>query len=181
MEKKSTKIAYGVAFGIFVVLMVILGVSYPDGVYGTFWSLLPPIIAIGLALMTKEVYSNKELYYNQNGQLVMINVTKPVVNDALEGARSAYAKAYEVDIKQSKLKDVTAGLENIVKKYLDEGMNKYMLGDAAAASLLFEKAALASEVEPYNTPDTTAFYNAGFTAWADKDYEKAKKYFEKRK
>lgn len=43
MEKKSTKIAYGVAFGIFVVLMVILGVSYPDGVYGTFWSLLPPL------------------------------------------------------------------------------------------------------------------------------------------
>ena len=58
MEKKSTKIAYGVAFGIFVVLMVILGVSYPDGVYGTFWSLLPPIVAIVLALISKEVYSS---------------------------------------------------------------------------------------------------------------------------
>ena len=58
MEKKSTKIAYGVAFGIFVVLMVILGVSYPDGVNGTFWSLLPPIVAIVLALISKEVYSS---------------------------------------------------------------------------------------------------------------------------
>ncbi len=58
MEKKSTKIAYGVAFGVFVVLMVILGVSYPDGVYGTFWSLLPPIVAIVLALISKEVYSS---------------------------------------------------------------------------------------------------------------------------
>ena len=26
--------------------------------YGTFWSLAPPVIAIGLALITKEVYSS---------------------------------------------------------------------------------------------------------------------------
>ena len=26
--------------------------------YGTFWSLIPPIVAIGLALITKEVYSS---------------------------------------------------------------------------------------------------------------------------
>lgn len=29
-----------------------------SGLYGTFWSLLPPIIAIGLALITKEVYTS---------------------------------------------------------------------------------------------------------------------------
>ena len=135
-------------------------------------------VTLGGEAMTKEVYSNKELYYNQNGQLVMINVTKPVVNDALEGARSAYAKAYEVDIKQSKLKDVTAGLENIVKKYLDEGMNKYMLEDYAGASVLFEKSAGAAATAPLSRIDTTALYNAGFTAWMVKDYPRAKKFFE---
>ncbi len=75
MEKKSTKIAYFVALGVFVVLLVILGIAYKgaplptfgegeDAVTaatpfaGTFWSLLPPIVAIVLALISKEVYSS---------------------------------------------------------------------------------------------------------------------------
>ena len=75
MEKKSTKIAYFVALGVFVVLLVILGVMFKgvpapevldDGELvqtatpfaGTFWSLLPPIVAIVLALISKEVYSS---------------------------------------------------------------------------------------------------------------------------
>ena len=96
------------------------------------------MVTLGGDTYSKEVYSNKEFYFNNGGQLVMINVTKPVLEDALEGARAAYAKAYEVDLKQSKLKDILAGLENISKKYLDEGMNKYTLGDYAGASVLFE-------------------------------------------
>ena len=75
MEKKSTKIAYFVALGIFIVLLVILGIMFKgvpapevldDGELvqtatpfaGTFWSLLPPIVAIVLALISKEVYSS---------------------------------------------------------------------------------------------------------------------------
>ena len=68
MEKKSTRIAYFVALGIFIVLLVILGISYKDAPIliedattpfaGTFWSLLPPIVAIVLALNTKEVYTS---------------------------------------------------------------------------------------------------------------------------
>ena len=68
MEKKSTKIAYFVALGIFVVLLVILGITFKDAPIlvegattpfaGTFWSLLPPIVAIVLALISKEVYSS---------------------------------------------------------------------------------------------------------------------------
>lgn len=34
------------------------GTEYISGMYGTFWALLPPIIAILLALLTKEVYSS---------------------------------------------------------------------------------------------------------------------------
>ena len=68
MEKKSTKIAYFIALGIFIVLLVVLGISYKDAPIliegattpfaGTFWSLLPPIVAIVLALISKEVYSS---------------------------------------------------------------------------------------------------------------------------
>ena len=128
---------------------------------------------------TKETYKNKEFYFNGNGQLVMINVTKPVVEDALEGARAAYEKAGEVDLKKSKTKDLNAGLDNIAKKYLDEGMNKYTLGDYAGASELFEKSAEAAATAPLSRVDTTALYNAGFTAWMVKDYPRAKALFEK--
>ena len=140
-------------------------------------------ISVGKATLggepcTKEVYRNKELYFNQNGQLVMIIVTKPIAKDALEGARSAYVKAYEVDAKKSKVKDVVAGLETISKKYLDEGMNQYMLDNLAGASVLFEKSARAAATAPLNKVDSTALYNAGFTAWMAKDYPRAKKFFE---
>ena len=137
------------------------------------------MVTLGGDTYSKEVYSNKEFYFNNGGQLVMINVTKPVLEDALEGARAAYAKAYEVDLKQSKLKDILAGLENISKKYLDEGMNKYTLGDYAGASVLFEKGAEAAATAPLSKVDTTSLYNAGFTAWMTKDYQRAKGLFEK--
>ena len=75
MEKKGTKIAYFVALGAFIVLLVVLGISFKDAPLptfevdgemveaatpfaGTFWSLLPPIVAIVLALISKEVYSS---------------------------------------------------------------------------------------------------------------------------
>ena len=32
--------------------------EYVPAVYSTFWALVPPIVAIGLALITKEVYSS---------------------------------------------------------------------------------------------------------------------------
>ena len=68
MEKKSTKVAYLIACAAVVVLLVILGVTYKNAPIliedastpfaGTFWSLLGPIVAIALALISKEVYSS---------------------------------------------------------------------------------------------------------------------------
>ena len=75
MKKKSTKIAYLVALAVFIVLLIVLGVTFKDAPLpsfdvdgemveaatpfaGTFWSLLPPIVAIVLALISKEVYSS---------------------------------------------------------------------------------------------------------------------------
>ena len=134
---------------------------------------------VGGEQLEKETYSNKEFYYSPAGQLVLINVTKPVVEDALGGALEAYKKAYEVDVKQSKTKDIVAGLAQVAQKYLDEGMNSYSFGNLAEASDLFEKAAIASATAPLSKIDTTAVYNAGYTAWAMKDYERAKGFFEK--
>lgn len=136
-------------------------------------------VVIGGDQLVKEVYSNKEFYFSPAGQLVLINVTKPVVENALAGALDAYKKAYEVDVKQSKTKDIVAGLSSIAQKYLDEGMNSYTFGNLEEATALFEKAAEASATAPLSKVDTTALYNAGYTAWAVKNYERAKGFFEK--
>ena len=68
MEKKSTRTAYLIAVCAIIVLLVILAMSYKNAPIlvedaaspfaGTFWSLLPPICAIVLALISKEVYSS---------------------------------------------------------------------------------------------------------------------------
>ncbi len=129
--------------------------------------------------LVKEVYAEKDFYFNGNGQLVIIDVTKPVVEDALAGALNAYKQAYVVDVKKSKEKDLKEGLAIIARKYLDEGMNAYQFGDLAKASRLFENAAEAAAAEPYAQIDTTAIYNAGYTAWAAQDYARAQKFFEK--
>mgnify|MGYP003466804534 FL=1 len=136
-------------------------------------------VVIGGDQLVKEVYSNKEFYFSPAGQLVLINVTKPVVENALAGALVAHKKAYEVVVKQSKTEDIVAGLSSIAQKYLDEGMNSYTFGNLEEASALFEKAAEASATAPLSKVDTTALYNAGYTAWAVKNYERAKNFFEK--
>ncbi len=135
-------------------------------------------VVVGGEPYVKEVYADKEFYYNGNGQLAIINVTKPVVENALEGALNAYKEAYAVDAKKSKEKDIKEGLALVSRKLLDEGMNAYQLGDFVKASQLFEKAAIASDTEPYSQLDANALYNAGYTAWAAQDYTRAQKFFE---
>ena len=136
-------------------------------------------VVIGGQPYTKEVYANKDLYFNANGQLAIIDVTQPVYEDALAKAIEAYKKAAEVDPALSKGKDIRAGLELISGKYINDAYNCYQFGDYADASVLFEKAADAMETAPLNKMDTTAIYNAGFTAWISKDYSRAQKFFEK--
>ena len=59
MEKKSTKIAYGVALAVVVVALVIAKIANDgSGFVTTGWALFPPVVAIALALISKEVYSS---------------------------------------------------------------------------------------------------------------------------
>ena len=127
----------------------------------------------------KEVYANKNLYFDETDVLRIVEVTKPVYEDALASALNAYVKAYEVDAKKSKEKDIKAGIQDIAQKYFNDGMNQYSLGDYKKAADLVAKAAAASETAPYSVVDTTALYNAGYIYWAEKDFDSTKTYFEK--
>ena len=126
----------------------------------------------------KEVYSNKNLYFDEMDMLRIVEVTKPVYADPLANALEAYSKAYEVDAKKTKEKDIKDGIAKIAQKYFDDGMNQYSIGDFAKSGELLGKAAEASKTAPFSTVDSTALYNAGYVYWAAQDFKAAQKYFE---
>lgn len=127
----------------------------------------------------KEVYPTRNYYFNPAGQLALIEITKPVYDNALDMALEAYSKANELDVKHSKTKDITGAILSIAGKYVDEAYTAYTLGNVSKASEFFEKAAAASATEPVAQIDSNSVYNAGFTAWLSGDMERAKGFFEK--
>jgi len=127
----------------------------------------------------KKSYPTVDYYFNQNGQLSIMKVTKPIVADALDKAVEAYKGAYKNDPKGTKTADIIKGLQQINEKYIQEAYDAYTLGQVAEASKLFEKAAQTLAVEPCAQVDSNSLYNVGFTAWAAGDNERAKTFFQK--
>ncbi len=126
---------------------------------------------------TKSVYSNKNYYFSPAGQLQIIEVTVPAIENALDEAVNAYAKAGQLDEKGQKTKEITTALKDIASKYSEDAFAYYTLGNMNQASVLFEKAAKASATAPLNVVDTNAVYNAAYTAWAANDLTRAEKLF----
>jgi len=75
------------------------GENYQSNVYATFWSILPPIIAIVLALVTKEVYSSLFIGI-VSGALLYANFNPLKAFDAIftEGFISSLADSWNVGI-----------------------------------------------------------------------------------
>lgn len=135
------------------------------------------VVVVGGRQMTKQTYSNKVLYFNEKGQLEIIQVTEPIVENALETALEAYKKAYELDVKGQKKKDITTALQLINSKYAEDAYSNYSLGNVAEASDLFVKAFEAAATEPFAQVDTNSIYNAAYTSWMNSDLDAAEKYF----
>ncbi|MBR5385307.1 MAG: hypothetical protein IK143_05515 [Bacteroidales bacterium] len=136
------------------------------------------VVTVKDAQLEKNVYSDKNLYFDNNGILQITEVTAPVYEfDPLEKSLAAYKKAVEID--PSKTKDTDAAIAGIAQAYFQAGYNQYALGNSEAACRLFGKAAYASEATSAHQIDTTAIYYAGVTAVEAADYPAAKEYFEK--
>lgn len=127
----------------------------------------------------KKAYATADYYFNQAGQLAVIKVTKPIVEDALGKALNAYKNAFKNDPKATKTADIVKGIENIAEKYTQEAYDAYTFGDPAAASKFFEAAANAVADAPVSKFDGESVYYAGFTAWSAEDYNRAKTFFQK--
>lgn len=128
--------------------------------------------------MTVQHYETADYYY-ANGKLASIVTTKPAVENALDEAVKAYKKAFELDTKAKKTKDIATALGSIHDKYSNDAVAAYQLQDYAKSSLFFEKAAEVSAQEPYSQLDTNAIYNAGLTAWIAGDTGRAKVFFQR--
>ena len=136
-------------------------------------------VEIGGQPYIKKVYDTKNYYFNANGQLAIMEVTEPIYEDALDRAVEAYKKAYELDEKASKTKEILSAISTIDQKYNDQAYTAYTMGDLAKASELFEKAAAASVAVPGSQLDTNAVYNTGYTAFMAENYDRAKEFFQK--
>jgi len=119
----------------------------------------------------KESYSGRNLYFAENGNLAFVEPTQVVDADALSKAADAYAKASELGAKSS---DVSSRLQSLNGKYINDAFNEYQLGNLTRSSELFEQAASVAAAEPLSILDTNSVYNAGFIAWLNKDYGRAK-------
>jgi len=137
------------------------------------------VAEVGGRQMTKLSYDNKNLYFNENGLLEIIEVTKPVVDGALDKALAAFHEAAKLDDKGKKSKDIANSLKDIADKYSTDAYTAYSFGKMDDASVLFEKAADAAASAPLSQIDSNSIYNAGFTAWAAGNNERAKGLFAK--
>lgn len=133
-------------------------------------------VVIGGQQMVKKIYDTKN-YYFANGVLQIVEVTKPVVDDALDQAVEAYKKAFETDVKGAKTKDILAAFKNIMSKYADEATTSYNLGNIEKASALFNKAFIASNAVPGLQIDTISAGNAALCAYQAGKYELAKELY----
>lgn len=127
--------------------------------------------------LTKESYGAYNFYFNASDVLAIVEITKPVIDGALDKAVAAYKKAVEVDAKNTKTKDIANALQAIVQKYIEEASNEYYLGHYDKASKLFEAAAETSAMPPYSQLDASSFYNAGFVAFQGGNLDRAKDMF----
>ena len=135
------------------------------------------VAEVGGRQMTKVSYANKDLYFNENGLLEIINVTEPVIDGALEKAFSAFREAASLADAGKKKKDIDSGLREVADKYSADAYNAYAFGNMADASANFEKSAEAAATAPLSQIDTNAIYNAGFTAQAAGDNARAKGFY----
>lgn len=134
-------------------------------------------VTIGGTPYLKLVYSDKNIYLGEGGNVAFYEVTAPVVDNALEKALAAYQKAYELDPK--KAKEVGEVQSRIAQKYNEEAAACYNKGNYSLASELFVKAADASANAPLTYTDTNAVYNAALCAVTASDYNTANGLYER--
>lgn len=125
-------------------------------------------------------YADKDLYYNENGALDFYVITKPAVEgDILYAAQEAYEKAFALDTKASKAKDINAKMLKTHDLIVNEALAYYFTNNFAPSAKAFIQAVKCSESPALNHLDTMNCYHAALVSGFAGDNETAIKYYGK--
>ena len=129
-------------------------------------------------LYSVDVLADKELWYNSNGVLELIKVTKPVLDgDILALAQEALLKANEVDPKASKKDDILELFEQVHRNYQNDALSAYYMGNVEEAVNLFELTCASYDNPVVNKIDSLNTYYTALFAAVIGDNNKAKDYY----
>lgn len=127
-----------------------------------------------------DYYSDKILYYGQNGELSAWVITNKYLDQPLlEKSFSALNEAIKLDGNGKSTKDIVAQLEALKLRYYNEAMSAYNLGDFKASSYDFEKAYEISANKLLDKIDTAFVYYAGLTAFLSQQHDRSIEFFNK--
>ena len=117
----------------------------------------PKEIMAGTAVegVYRNVYSDKDIYFNVDGDLLAIRVTRPVLDsvDVLAKALDAYAKAHESDAKGTYTTHITDRISHIATEYKTLAEMSGRLGEQDASIRYYRLALAASMTPPCDRPD----------------------------
>ena len=123
-------------------------------------------------------YTDKKLYYAENGDLAAWVVTNKYVNEDLLGeSLKSLDKAAELDTKNTRTKEITDQLIALKNRYFNEAMCAYALGNFKESSNNFENAVNIGMHKMVNQVDTVFMYYTGLTAFLGQDHDRAIKFF----
>ncbi len=122
---------------------------------------------------TVDCYSDKDVYYDQNGVLQFWIVKKPLMENALDKSLESLLRSFALDNYSSKTKKYVEAAEKIHTAYHNTGLYYYMADDKVNAQKYFESAYKSTENDILNRVDTVAVYYAALMARDNGDTDKA--------
>lgn len=121
----------------------------------------------------KATYKDAVIYFDSDNKVRVIVPVKPVADRPLFKALDAFSKAYQLDDKKKKTKDITNGITGVHDRSVNYAYDLYQIGELEDCYKYFKLAYDASVTEPCNTADTSSLYNAGSIAVASQNYDVA--------
>ncbi|MCL1973445.1 MAG: tetratricopeptide repeat protein [Bacteroidetes bacterium] len=125
-------------------------------------------------------YTDKDLYYAEDGRLSFWEITKPLLSEDILGeAYKAFDKAYELDAKGTQKKEVNAGISGLQTRYVNEAMAANAVVNYSLSSQAFGNALRCSEHPSVNKLDTILVFYAGYTAFLGNEYQRSIEYVQR--
>lgn len=130
-------------------------------------------VEIGGVPYEKYVFTNFDLYVNENKQVSFWETKKEFRPNALQGSLDALKQAYQINPKEMAGKGYMTAT-NLINEYMTIGMNLYKMNKKVDAAQLFLKGVEVNEM--MGELDTMLIFYTGVAYFEAEDYDNALKY-----